>query len=195
MFFKKDLSLKTLFFINFIGSLYGFYWYKDQLLETSTYLWVFVPDSPTATALFSLALYFFIVKKPKPFLTLLACIWLIKYGLWAVIINTHFLMIGGNYSFTNFHLTLSHFGMALQGLLFIKLLAFSENRCFLLIPLLMILSDVVDYVVGVHPWLFSPAQFNIALISAILLTLLLSIYVFHLYFKNKTGKACGKKLT
>ena len=83
-----------LFLINLFGSIYGFYWYGQQLSETPGILKLFVPDSPTASLLFTLALFMTLIKKPKPFLILMACGWLIKYGLWAAIINTHYYIIG-----------------------------------------------------------------------------------------------------
>lgn len=35
--------------INFLGTVYGYYWYLPQLLETPARFLIFVPDSPTAT--------------------------------------------------------------------------------------------------------------------------------------------------
>ncbi|NLU09964.1 MAG: DUF1405 domain-containing protein [Tepidanaerobacter acetatoxydans] len=177
---KKDIKLSLLlilFCINFIGSVYGFYWYRQQLSTTPTLLKVFVPDSPTASLLFSMALLLIIIKKPRPFVTLIACAWLIKYGLWAVIINTHFLLIGGNYTFTNFHLTLSHLGMAIEGFLFINKCHFNKKDIIVL-TFLMIVSDAIDYGLGIHPWLFAQGQLKIAAISAVLLTIFISLYCF-----------------
>jgi uncharacterized membrane protein YpjA len=180
---KKPSFLLMLFFINLIGSVYGFYWYRQQVSETPGILKVFVPDSPTASLLFTLALLMIIIKKPKPFMTLVACGWLIKYGLWAVIINTHFLLMGGDYTFTNFHLTLSHLGMAAEGFLFLNKSEFNINHI-LTLTALMLISDVVDYSLGIHPWLFAQSQWNIAVVSIILLTIFINLYCFLLY-KNR----------
>lgn len=144
---KKPSFLLMLFFINLIGSVYGFYWYRQQVSETPGILKVFVPDSPTASLLFTLALLMIIIKKPKPFMTLVACGWLIKYGLWAVIINTHFLLMGGDYTFTNFHLTLSHLGMAAEGFLFLNKSEFNINHI-LTLTALMLISDIVEITVN-----------------------------------------------
>lgn len=176
-FFKKGWVLRALFLINLLGSLYGFYWYGNQLLDTPFYLWLFVPDSPTSSALFTFALYFYIIKKPKPFLTLMACAWLIKYGLWAAVINTHYLLIGGNYNFTNFHLTLSHLGMACEGFLFLNDISFKKYHVTILF-LLMIASDAIDYILGIHPWLFEQSQWAIGLISVITFSMGISLYAY-----------------
>lgn len=180
---KKPCFIWTLFFINLIGSIYGFYWYHQQLSETPGILKLFVPDSPTASLLFTLALFMILIKKPKPFLLLMACGWLIKYGFWAAIINTHFYLIGGNYTFTNFHLTLSHLGMAAEGLLFINDVDFKKHHLFILICF-MIISDVLDYQLGIHPWLFAQGQLKIAIVSIVLLTALISLYCIFLYKKR-----------
>ena len=116
-------------------------------------------------------------------MTLVACGWLIKYGLWAVIINTHFLLMGGDYTFTNFHLTLSHLGMAAEGFLFLNKSEFNINHI-LTLTALMLISDVVDYSLGIHPWLFAQSQWNIAVVSVILLTIFINLYCFLLY-KNR----------
>lgn len=117
---------------------------------------------------------------------IIACAWLIKYGLWAVFMNTHFFLIGGNYTFTNFHLTISHLGMSFEGLIFIKNLAVFDKIHVLIIIILMIISDIVDYVLGLHPWLFTDSQWGFACISAILLTISVSLYF--LFLNNKVKK-------
>jgi len=175
--------MRLLLLINLIGSIYGFYWYKNQLSETPGILKLFVPDSPTASLLFTVALFMLLIKKPKPFLMLMACGWLIKYGIWAAIINTHFYLIGGQYTFTNFHLTLSHLGMAAEGLLFIDDVDYNKYHLFLLICL-MIISDALDYRLGIHPWLFDLSQLQVAKISIVLLTVFISVYFTLLYKKR-----------
>lgn len=35
--------------VNFIGTVYGYYWYVPQLADTPFRFLIFVPDSPTAT--------------------------------------------------------------------------------------------------------------------------------------------------
>lgn len=52
----QPFFLKGLLIINFLGSLYGYYWYYDQLLATPWPWWIFTPDSPLSTSLFTLTL-------------------------------------------------------------------------------------------------------------------------------------------
>ncbi|MDK2820448.1 MAG: hypothetical protein PWP31_413 [Clostridia bacterium] len=45
-------------YINIIGTIYGYYWYKEQLINTPLIWCFFTPDSPLSTTLFALALIF-----------------------------------------------------------------------------------------------------------------------------------------
>jgi uncharacterized membrane protein YpjA len=152
---KTPKFLFLLIIVNLIGSLYGFYWYKDQLAKSPVFLWPFIPDSPTASALFTIVLCFYLVKSPKTLLTLIACGWLVKYGIWAAVINTHFLLTGGDYTFANFHLTVSHLGMAAEGILFAANIRISKAHGILLL-VLMVLSDVVDSLRSIGLKCFEP---------------------------------------
>ncbi|MBC3676569.1 DUF1405 domain-containing protein, partial [Bacillus pumilus] len=40
--------LVLILIINFLGTVYGYYWYIPQLVETPAIFLAFVPDSPTA---------------------------------------------------------------------------------------------------------------------------------------------------
>ena len=46
-----------LFFVNLLGSIYGYIWYESQLSTTEPKFLLFVPDSPTASLFFTLALF------------------------------------------------------------------------------------------------------------------------------------------
>ena len=43
------IFLVILLISNFLGTIYGYYWYRGQLSVTKWYFYPFVPDSPTAT--------------------------------------------------------------------------------------------------------------------------------------------------
>ena len=76
----------SLFVINLLGSIYGFYWYKNQLLSTEWYWLIFVPDSPTASTFFTLVLGLYLMQRRLPILEAFAAITLFKYGIWAVVV-------------------------------------------------------------------------------------------------------------
>lgn len=160
--------------INFLGSLYGYYWYSGQLAETSVSWWLFVPDSPLATTLFTLMAALWLLGNRSSLFAALACIACIKYGLWAVVLITDFWASGGGVFPTEVMLWLSHLGMALEGWLFLRRLKVTLAAG-AAIAAWMALNDIVDYVFGLHPYLFLPGQFGLALITAVSMTLTLSL--------------------
>ncbi len=74
--------------------------------------------------------------------------------------------------------------MALEGFIFVNEADFIEKNHILTIVGLMIFSDIIDYTLGVHPWLFAESQWNIALVSIILLSFFVGIYFFLLHKKR-----------
>ncbi|SFR03401.1 DUF1405 domain-containing protein [Desulfoscipio geothermicus] len=155
---------------NILGSVYGFYWYRAQLAETPRYLWALVPDSPLSTTLFALALLLVLAGNRPGLITAVACATTIKYGLWAVGMITHYWALGGPVNFTEVMLWLSHWGMALEGFIFLRTVPV-PGRALLGASLWMIFNDYMDYFRGLHPYLFSPLQENFALWLAAGLTI------------------------
>lgn len=153
--------LWTLFIVNFLGSIYGFYWYKNQLIDVGSWWNIFVPDSPTASAAFTLVLALFILKRHFPLLEAFAAVTLFKYGVWAVVMivvgaaqNAY--VNGGNMTaymqWTDWMLICSHGGMAVQALLYGKFYIYRlKHLC--VVAVWTLLNDAVDYLLDLHPWL------------------------------------------
>ncbi|HEX3015806.1 MAG TPA: DUF1405 domain-containing protein [Desulfobacteria bacterium] len=160
-----------LLIINILGSGYGFYWYRFQLQETPWYYLLFVPDSPLSSTLFSLTLILILARRRQPWLELFACLWVIKYGVWAVIINAD-VGLRGQFTFENLMLAVSHLGMAIEGVIFLPHVRVSLRHAIVL-GVWLILNDFLDYAVGVHPYLFDPGQLTLATWSAITLSVAL----------------------
>lgn len=180
--------LICLLIINIIGSLYGYYWYREQLAATKTFLLLFVPDSPLSTTLFAVAIFLKIRKKNINLLPLLASAFLVKYGLWAVAINLHLLFIGEAFTWINFMLAASHFGMAVEGVIYYPFrgIAFWE---ILLVTTILAFQDFMDYVIGLHPYLFNFKQYDFALHIALLLSgLIIGFIWYHNYLLKKMSK-------
>jgi uncharacterized membrane protein YpjA len=76
-----------LILVNFIGTVYGYYWYKYQIQDTPTKFILFVPDSPTASLFFLVAIIGLVFKRNFRIIEALAVITLFKYGVWAVVMN------------------------------------------------------------------------------------------------------------
>ncbi|WP_181280832.1 DUF1405 domain-containing protein [Bacillus sp. SN1] len=136
--------------INFLGTVYGYYWYLPQLLETPARFLVFVPDSPTATFFFLFVLLAFIMKRNAPLFEALALVTLVKYGLWAVVMNFLVLAVTGDLPWEGYMLIASHFAMAVQGVLYSPYFRFSIWH--LAIAAVWTLhNDVIDYLFEMMP--------------------------------------------
>ncbi len=79
--------LTLLLIVNVAGTIYGYIWYRGQLEITEPHFLIFVPDSPTASLFFSIAIIGWLLGKNFKLFEALALITLIKYGIWAVVMN------------------------------------------------------------------------------------------------------------
>ena len=156
--------------INAVGSAYGYYWYREQLAGTPLYYWPFVPDSPLSATLFAVALLLSLAGSGSILYRAVALTASIKYGIWAMVMISHYWLNSGPLELTEAMLWLSHFGMALQGLIYLKTLRL-DRRVILLTAFWMVLNDLMDYGMGLHPYLFTEGQAQLALVSAVGLTL------------------------
>ncbi|ALC81398.1 MULTISPECIES: DUF1405 domain-containing protein [Bacillus] len=142
--------LLFLLVVNFIGTLYGYYWYGSQLSETPARFIVFVPDSPTASLFFLIVLIGFLFKHHWSLFEALAIVTLMKYGIWAVIMNLLVLLTTGDLHWTGYMLIVSHFAMAVQGVLYAPYYRFKLWH--LVIAAIWTLhNDFIDYVFGMMP--------------------------------------------
>ena len=74
--------------------------------------------------------------------------------------------------------------MAIEGFLFLTDIPLRKDSIMFLL-ILMLVNDFLDYGIGIHPWLFSQSQWDIALFAAIMLTLFIGIYSIFLYKKQR----------
>src|SRR5690606_12952204 len=79
--------LTLLLIVNGAGTIYGYIWYGWQLEKTEPQFLIFVPDSPTASLFFSLAIIGWLLGKNFKLIEALALVTLVKYGIWAVVMN------------------------------------------------------------------------------------------------------------
>lgn len=168
--------MAALIIIDFLGSIYGYYWYRYQLAENPWYLWPFIPDSPLSTTLTGLVLLLLLLDKNWPWLQLLAYTTIIKYGLWAVILISHFGLTGGSMTPEIWMLWFSHWGMALEGFIYLRHLKVSFGQ-WAVVGTWIFFNDFMDYGVGLHPYLYTPDQWTLAMVSAVVLTAILLLAV------------------
>jgi len=139
-----------LFFVNLLGSIYGYIWYESQLSTTEPKFLLFVPDSPTASLFFTLALFAWLLKKNWKLIEALALITLVKYGLWAVVMNVWTFFETGSLGWMGWMLVASHFAMALQAILYIPFYRFTWLHI-LIAAIWTLHNDIIDYVFDQMP--------------------------------------------
>ncbi len=152
----------VLFMINLLGSIYGFYWYQEQLLETPSKWLVFVPDSPMASSFFTLFLIVYFFKKKAPLIEAFASITLFKYGIWATAVilwgawtiepSVKSIFMVQTITWVDLMLMISHLGMAFQAILFFKKYSYGFLSIFL-VGIWIFANDFIDYTKDMHPWL------------------------------------------
>ena len=137
--------LWILLFVNLLGTVYGYDWYMWQLKITDPIFWIFVPDSPTASLFFTIAIFGWLIGKHFKLIEALALITLVKYGLWAVVMNLLTLLENGSIDWVGWMLIISHFAMALQALLYIPFYKFRFGHI-VIAAIWTLHNDFIDYV-------------------------------------------------
>jgi uncharacterized membrane protein YpjA len=162
--------------VNFFGSLYGFWWYRGQLLATPRWQWLIVPDSPGATFLLCIWLAFLLagVDWRKPGMQVLGAIAFVsnmKYGLWtATVLPEAGTKFGWEFDFIM--LSCSHAAMWVEGLLYARFYkpALPAALCALG---WMWFQDLIDYfVLNTHSTLPYDSELAFARFMAIILSTL-----------------------
>lgn len=144
--------------INGLGSIYGFIWYAYQLELTSpAFLRIFVPDSPTASTLFTFVLIALLVGRSFPGLEAFAAVTNFKYGVWAVAAIIGGAAMGGELNWQHYMLMISHGGMALESLLYARFYTL-RFRHIVYVAVWTLLNDLLDYTLDIHPWLASELE-------------------------------------
>ncbi|HUC94253.1 MAG TPA: DUF1405 domain-containing protein [Paenibacillus sp.] len=115
---NKRWFLYSLLLVNSFGTVYGYVWYGWQLRETPARFLLFVPDSPMASHFFVFVILAFLLRRHWPLIEALAAVTLVKYGIWAVVMNLLVLNVTGELSWQGYMLIASHAAMAIQGMLY-----------------------------------------------------------------------------
>nr|WP_054942132.1 DUF1405 domain-containing protein [Paenibacillus ihuae] len=181
--FKHRGVIWLLIIVNFLGTIYGYIWYGNQLAFTAenyqVWLLPFVPDSPTASLFFTVSLLLMLYPPKglkgtlvRELIEALAVVTSVKYGIWAVSMIFAGGYQGDSVSWQDWMLVVSHTGMAVEALIYARF--FSFRRMLPLAVLWTLANDMVDYSVGIYPWLPSELDDDILKVQnfTILLTLL-----------------------
>ncbi|MCX8202389.1 MAG: DUF1405 domain-containing protein [Candidatus Micrarchaeota archaeon] len=172
--------------VNFIGFLYGVYYYSDVLEKWEPIFWILIIDCPLQALLVGLIfLDLSIENNLNTFKNLrnFAAVGSIKYGLWTmfVILFYYEFFLGSDF-ITYSILFLAHLGLFLEGFLLIgKKMEGSE---LILILVFYLLNDAADYLIGTHP-VMPHEKIEVIAFITIALTLIVSFIVW------KTGNEKG----
>ncbi|XID94336.1 DUF1405 domain-containing protein [Paenibacillaceae bacterium WGS1546] len=161
------LTMLMLFYLP--GTIYGYYWYKGQLEWTWVHhpLWQlpFVPDSPTASLFFALAVLWLWISPKRSsrgwanavrgVVEALGVVTSVKYGIWATAIIFAGVAQGADLRWEDWMLIVGHTAMAVMALLYARFFAFG-GIALLTAAAWTFLNDAVDYAFGVYPYL--PSQ-------------------------------------
>ncbi|WP_025026784.1 DUF1405 domain-containing protein [Caldalkalibacillus mannanilyticus] len=179
----KRSTLWLVLMINFLGTIYGYYWYKEQLLQTSWWLWPFVPDSPTASLFFCFVLIALLLHKKWPLVEAYAAVTLFKYGIWATIMILWTNQLGGKLQWEHYMLMTSHVAMAVQALLYNRYYSFKLKHV-AIVALLTITNDLYDYTLGIYPTLDWRLESYLSTVYLFTFSLsILSVFLFSLLVK------------
>jgi len=104
----------------------------------------------TASLFFTLAIIGWLINRNFKLIEALALITLVKYGLWAVVMNLLTLIETGSIGWVGWMLIGSHFAMALQAILYIPFYKFRISHI-VIAAIWTLHNDVIDYVFGQMP--------------------------------------------
>ncbi|AMY04759.1 DUF1405 domain-containing protein [Staphylococcus condimenti] len=136
---------------NILGTIYGYIWYGSQLKTAPWYFQIFIPDSPTASLFLCIALIFLLLGKNNSIIEALAFMTLIKYGVWAVVMNLILFYQYDEISINGMMLLISHGIMALEAIIFYP--RFKISLFGGIISILWIFhNDLIDYVFMQFPF-------------------------------------------
>lgn len=147
---RQRMFLWLLLIINILGTIYGYYWYKYQLMDTEPIFWLFVPDSPTASLFFCFVLIGFLIKRDWGLMQSLAIVSLFKYGIWAVVMNLLVFWKQGSLDIMGLMLICSHFSMAVEGILYAPFYRIKPWHL-VVTAIIVVHNEIIDYVFGQMP--------------------------------------------
>jgi len=178
--------LWLLFIVNFAGTIYGYMWYENQLIWTieqkDSWMLPFVPDSPTASLFFSIAVLYLLfppkgenvfVRWARDIINALAVVCSFKYGVWATAIIIAGAAQGDTLNWQSYMLMASHLAMAFEIMLYARFMKLSLTS-FIIATAWLLLNDTMDYTFGIYPWL--PTSLHNHVNTVMLFTYLLSIF-------------------
>ena len=185
--------LIAIIIINIVGSLVGLFYYWDQLVSASPFVWIFIPDCPLYTMLVAVILALYVsTKRSSDLINFITAVGLAKYGTWTVVIvlgfsSFYFSVDSSLYTV----LVLMHVAMAAEFILPLLLIRQLKYRWTAIALVWFLANDVADYFLGTHPFVPTSEISLIAAFTFLLTPLFVAIACFTARFLNnsKTHKS------
>ena len=189
---RRDV-LTLLVGVNAIGSIWGFLWYKEQLLETPWYFWPVTPDCPLTSLCFMFFLCFVrgkIVWRPgwKAVISWIAILGSAKYGIWTVLVlGQYILHPGSRPDLQDWMLVASHLGLLAEGVLFRRQLP-AMPAMYGTAMIWFVVNDYADWFLMTHPRLPLPQEFSFAMWLSVSLTVVVYFWGRRILAENGAKK-------
>lgn len=171
---------------NLAGSLYGFWWYAEQLAVTPVAVWPWTADSPLSTFFLTGVLLAWWRGRRVPLLEGLAWLGLLKYGFWTVFVLGLWWARGGTFWWVDAMLVATHAFMVLQGMVFARAHRLGPGALGFALAW-YVLNDALDYAAGFHPRIPDPAVFGLVRAVSLASTPLFWLAVRRLAGRSRLG--------
>lgn len=174
-FLRRDILLLLAGF-NAVGTIWGFFWYRDQLAQTAWPYWLLTPDCPLTSLCFLLFLWW--VRSGERWrpgieaaIAWIAVLGSLKYGVWTVLVLGQYILSPGSQpDGQDWMLVVSHLGLWAEGWVFRRQLPLLPSM-YGTAMVWFLANDYADWFLGVHPRLPLPEEFSFAMWSSLALTL------------------------
>ena len=176
-FLRRDVLLLLVGF-NAVGTIWGFFWYRDQLAQTAWPYWPLTPDCPLTSLCFLLFLWWVRSGERwqsgiKAAIAWIAVLGSLKYGVWTVLVLGQYILSPGSQpDGQDWMLVASHLGLLAEGWVFRRQLPRLPSM-YGTAMIWFLANDYADWFLGVHPRLPLPWEFSFAMWSSLALTLII----------------------
>jgi len=160
--------LAALIAFNAVGTIWGFFWYADQLSRTDWYFWLLTPDFPLTTFCFMLFLWWVREGKPwkagwKTAVAWIAVLAAFKYGFWTVLVLGQYIASPGSQpDLQDLMMVASQLGLLAEGYLYRNQLP-RLPAMYGIAMLWLLLNDYADWMLGAHTRLPLSTEFAFAM--------------------------------
>jgi uncharacterized membrane protein YpjA len=170
--FKSGRRKLILFLIisNFLGSVYGWYYYRYQLAESQIVFWPLITDCPNASLFFTISAVLIVLNLRNDAFLFFSSTNMLKYGIWTMTI----LIFHRDFFFAPERLLLysgifvTHFIIFIESFLISAEIEKVSPQAIMISTAWFLLNDFSDYFLNTHPYIPEKSVELIAVFTFIL---------------------------